>query len=225
MFEKIKQKIQQSIENAIDLQQKKQAKLAEHYNDEIASKTQWSALKKGGTNFKTHKLVQQSSSVLKYQLSTGGLLFIGVFGLIGAGVMIAGLYVLFTTSEMSSLFLVLFGLIFFSVAVVMYLTMGKPIYLDRSIGMMYKGNNPPKLSGMQDENDNVYLNNIHAVQIIKEYVRSNKSSYYSYEINLVMKDATRVNVIDFGNYKQIKKDAKIISQFLVKPLWDSVELS
>lgn len=224
MFEKIKQRINKVLENAKNRQEIIDKKITHTFNDNVAKETQWIPLKSGGTNFKTHNLVQQSLTRLKYQISTGGLIFILVFGLIGISVFAGGLYSIFITSNLSGLFLVFFGLIFSIVALIMYFIMGKPIFIDRSIGMMYKGNKLPKLSGQHDNSDKVYLNNIHAIQVIKEYIRSDKSSYYSYEINFIMKDATRVNVVDHGNYEQIKLDAKEIARFVGKPLWDATQL-
>ncbi len=223
MFEKIKQQINKALEDAKNRQELINEKIAHTFNDEIANKTQWSPLKRGGANFKTHNLIQQSSMVLKYKISTGGLVFVLIFALIGVAVILGGLYLAIKSSNNSGYFLVIFGSIFFIVATVMYFVMGKPIFIDRSIGMMYKGNKPPKLSGQQDNNDKVYLNNVHAIQVIKEYVRSNKSSYYSFEINFVMKDASRVNIMDHGNYKQIQSDAQEIALFLGKPLWDATQ--
>ena len=49
----------------------------------------------------------------------------------------------------------------------------------------------------------------------------NKNSYYSYELNLVLEDGSRVNVVDQGNLKRLRSDAQTLSRFLDKPVWDA----
>ena len=224
MFEKIKQKVQQALKNVKNSNTLSEQKTTGHFNDEIARKTQWSPIKSGGSNFKTHDLVKKSMSVLTYKMSTGAKLFSGFFGFIGVSMAVGGLYLVFFQSNYVGLFLIMIGLMFAIVSFVIVISMASEIHLDRTIGMMYKGNNPPKLSGLHDKTDCVYFSNIHAIQIIKEYIRSDKSCYYSYEINFVLNDASRVNLVDHGNYSQIAKDAKEISQFIGKPVWDAVKL-
>ncbi|RWX50781.1 hypothetical protein VU01_12641, partial [Candidatus Electrothrix marina] len=49
----------------------------------------------------------------------------------------------------------------------------------------------------------------------------NKSSYCSYEINLVLQDGSRINVVDHGKKNRIREDAHALAEFLGKPLWDA----
>lgn len=63
---------------------------------------------------------------------------------------------------------------------------------------------------MESDGKNIIpLNQIHALQIISEWVPG-KSSYTSYELNIVLKDATRINIVDHNNIKQIRLDAEKI---------------
>jgi hypothetical protein len=58
---------------------------------------------------------------------------------------------------------------------------------------------------------------------LTEYVSGNKSSYYSYELNLVLDDGSRINVVDHGNLERLRSDAQTLSQFLGKPVWDAIQ--
>ncbi len=51
----------------------------------------------------------------------------------------------------------------------------------------------------------------------------NKSSYYSYELNLVLDDGSRINVVDHGNLDRLRGDAQTLSRFLDKPVWDATQ--
>ncbi len=222
MFEKIKERFKKALESAKNKQKISDEKIA-LFGDDLATNTQWEPLKRGGANFKTHNLIKISSSLLKYQISTGTKILFGVFALIGIVAMAIAVFMVFEKGNSAGWFVGLIGLIFFSVSLVLYKILGRVTVLDHSIGMMYKGNKPPKLSGAQTSGDLVYLNDVYAIQIIKEYIRTDKSSYYSYEINFVMKDTTRVNVMDHGNLNQIQLDAKEIALFIGKPLWDATQ--
>ncbi|MBT4819108.1 MAG: hypothetical protein HON70_25600 [Lentisphaerae bacterium] len=79
------------------------------------------------------------------------------------------------------------------------------------------------------------LEDIHALQIISEYCRIKSAdtsgstsrtttrAFFSHELNLVLEDAKRINVIDHGNLTKLRKDAQALAEFLEKPLWDAPE--
>jgi len=218
MFEKIKAKLEELKTN---LAAGKYTIDTKQFNDSIAEKTEWGPAKSGGTNFKTNSLVKVSSSVYRYQLSIGGKIFIGIFGLVGFVVFTVAASLLLSSNP-TGFFLLFFSLVFMAAAYFMYRSMGTPIVLDRTMGVIWKGKNPPKFTGDQSVNNEViYINDVHAIQIISEWIRSNKNSYTSYEINLVLKDATRFNLVDHGNKQQILSDAQELSEFFGKPLWDA----
>ncbi len=66
------------------------------------------------------------------------------------------------------------------------------------------------------------IEQIHALQLISEYCRSDKNSYYSYELNLILEDGKRINVVDHGNLGKIRDQAATLSEFLRKPVWDAM---
>ena len=59
------------------------------------------------------------------------------------------------------------------------------------------------------------------MQLLSKFVSGSKSSYYSYELNLVLNDGRRINVVDHGDLKRLRSDVKTLSQFLDKPVWDA----
>lgn len=67
------------------------------------------------------------------------------------------------------------------------------------------------------------LDDICAIQLISEYCSGDDSSYYSYELNLVLKDASRINVIDHGNKTRILEDTQILADFLDVPVWNAID--
>ena len=57
---------------------------------------------------------------------------------------------------------------------------------------------------------------------ISEYC-GGKSSYYSYELNLVLSDGTRLNIVDHGDLRRVRRDGATLARFLGVPLWDPVQ--
>jgi hypothetical protein len=68
----------------------------------------------------------------------------------------------------------------------------------------------------------VRLEDVYAIQLLSEYCCGNESRFYSYELNLVLKDGGRMNVIDHGNRAVLREQARELSLFLGKPVWDAI---
>ncbi len=186
----------------------------------INQRVSTSPLKPGGSNFKTHALVESSSSQLRYRPSVGGALFGFLFFGIGLGFVIFNLIFedgLMDNPSLFNLFGLAFGLIFaFAGGYILY-HLYKPRVFDKQSGYYYKGYNfKPNERELEHQ---FKLNTIAAVQIIGETIRDSDGSYGSYELNLVLEDGTRRNVVDHGSLKTIIDDAHIVSEFLNVPIW------
>ena len=115
-------------------------------------------------------------------------------------------------------------LIFASAGGFMWYIMGKPRVFDKLTGMYWLGHKEPdyvyKVAN-EVQNNQARLSDIHAIQLIREYVRSDKNSYYSYELNLILKSGERLNVIDHGKKSEIISDADKLSKYLGVPVWST----
>jgi len=58
------------------------------------------------------------------------------------------------------------------------------------------------------------LEDITAIQLLREQVQNDDHKFFSYEINLVLKDGNRVNVVDHGNEKAVIQQARRLAKFL-----------
>lgn len=197
------------------------------FNDSLALETAWSPLKGGGSNFRTHKLVEVNHSRIEFKSTLSAKIFSGIFLTFGVGIpVIIGIESFQENSTVfrsDFLFIVLIGLLFFLTGLWLFYVFAKPVIFDRSVGMYWKGWKPPKGYLSQDSvEEGSRIGNIHALQIIAEFIRSDKNSYYSYELNLVLKNGTRMNVIDHGSSLKIREDAKVLSAFLGVPVWDAM---
>lgn len=193
--------------------------------DPVALKTGWTPLKPGGTNLGTHKLVQRHGSRMEFRVSVSGLLFALVFLCVGVGVLVACATAL-VEQGIVEYPLLLCGLIFTGLGLYLLISWTQPIVFDQTKGWFWKGKQPTgqfgrsKRENNQGNNQAVELSQIHALQIIAEYCRGNKTSFYSYELNLVLHTGDRINVVDHGNHHRIRKDAETLANFLGVPVWD-----
>ncbi|WP_179353670.1 hypothetical protein [Winogradskyella vidalii] len=192
-------------------------------NDTIKSKVSTSPLKSGGSSFKTNVLIEASKSKLLYKPSIGVALFSFIFLAVGLGIIFISINPLFNHSfERNSIewFFILFGLIFASAGGLMFYLFYMPRVFDKQLGVYYKAYQVD-IHKIKKDTAKKYipLKSIVAIQIIGEHIKSGKSAYKSFELNLVLNDASRKNVIDHGNLKSIIVDAEILSEFLNIPIW------
>ncbi len=196
--------------------------------DPLAMQTDWTPAKKGGANFRTHKLVQENTSRLEFRASFGAKLFYLIFLLAGLGVMI-GVSAYHLSSgefrfELGTVFPIIFGLLFAVAGGCMFYFGTAPIVFDKLNGFFWKGRQSPEhVFDKKTLKHFAELEEIHALQLISERCRGDKSTYYSYELNLVLEDSRRINVVDHGNAAKLREDTATLSEFLDKPIWDAID--
>ncbi len=97
--------------------------------------------------------------------------------------------------------------------------MSRPRVFDKISGWYWRGNDIQQQPNKPKGKDITALHDIHALQILSEYVTGGQTSYHSYELNLVLKSGERVNVTDHGNLRAVDEDAKALATFLKVPVW------
>ena len=195
--------------------------------DPVAMQTGWTPAKSGGikTYFVTHKLAGPNPDRLEFQASTSlklsYILFLG-FGM-------AGLIVFFC--------MILFGwypvdwdtippigacLVLTLMGVYMFYFGSTPIVFDRRCGFFWKGRkNPDHVFDSGTLKHFAELEKIHALQLISRQSLLRFFCYHYFELNLVLEDGKRINVVDHGNQIRLREDAGTLSAFLDKPVWDA----
>jgi len=195
------------------------------FNDPVAEKTEWIPLKRGGTNMKTHNLVEKHPQRVEFKMTVGILLFSILFIIVGV---FAGVFISWDVFSGVAQFTLrdhwpalLFFFSFSGTGLIVLRSGSKPIVFDKHSGFYWKGRTEPDISTAgSEQKDNCRLSDIYAIQILRERVRGDEKSYNSYELNLVKKDGNRLNVVDHGKRDAIRADANKLSEFLGKPVWD-----
>ncbi len=202
----------------------------DRFQDPLAKTTEWKPLVSGGASFGTHRLKEIGMHRREMRPMAGAIAFYLVFAVFGAAALLgAGIALVATLVAgrweglLAVLFLSLFGAVFGGVGGWLYYSGTKPIVFDLALGYFWTGRQAPPYDFGGAPQDAVPLAQVHALQVVSERCSGSDSSFTSYELNLVLHDGSRRNVVDHGNLEALRADARELATFLVVPLWDGTE--
>ena len=104
------------------------------------------------------------------------------------------------------------------------------LYFDRQLGIYWRGRTvPAPLAGAASTGKAGRLSDVYALQLVstRRYVGnpqvgvdgSGYKEFPTHELNLVLKDATRLSIVCDDDYGRLDRGAKVLADFLQKPLW------
>ena len=178
----------------------------ESFEDELAFRISWDPLVGGGTNFCTHRL-QKTSGLMNNSIEFKPT-FIAY--LVSISFAVIGLIAILSSGSSGSGALIALAPLGFGLWYLRQLVKQKLVFNSAS-RVFYKNT---KSYG---------FDNICAIQLLREYVRGDKNSYYSYELNLVCTNGERINIVDHGALHAIREDASILADYLSIPVWDAID--
>jgi hypothetical protein len=189
-------------------------------------KIEWTPLVPQGATIKTYQLVKVSDERLEFRITpkTNGI-FITV---LLAGLFTFLIYLLVRLNNpvsfsVSDILIFVFSLALLSGAFLAYFSYSTPRVFDKNSGYYFKGK---KISGNTIDEDNkhvIRLEDIYALQILSEKFVVRQRSYTSYELNIVLNDFRRINVVDHSDIEAIRKDATAIAEFLGVQVMERIE--
>ena len=169
---------------------------------EIRQRTDFSPLVRGGNAFCTHTLDRSENGRIRV-VPTG---FGRVMGLLFFFIAAAACLPAILARQFA---LLVMPLLFSAVGVFMAVRIfGKRAVFDLTRGRFERGKT------------SIPFARIVALQVVKETCRTKNSSFPSWELNLVLDDASRINVFDHGNRKRFDADLATLAEALGKPVWD-----
>lgn len=196
-------------------------------NDPLALRIAWTPARKGGTNFQTHRLVSVHPDRMEFRPTAGFIMFGFVFICLGGCAFGAPLSLLFksgvTAGVAAAIIPMLIGTVFMLIGVVIIRNGMIPVVIDKEEKAVWKGRKSPReVFNVSELKDFTEIKNIYALQLVSEYCSGSKSSYTSYELNLVLADGKRICLVDHGNRKKLIDDAQTLADFLKVPLWNAL---
>jgi len=185
--------------------------IIQHIEDPIAQKTEWTPLDRHAASFITHKLIKKSFSQMQFEATLG----LKIFYLFPA---VFGIFLGMVFSDSFNIIIFIICIILILAGILLYLFNTKPIIFDKNKGYTWKGKieDYPYQIMKNNKIKCISLNQIHAIQLL----RSSVKWVVSYEINLILKDGKRYDVIGHYNLEKIKEDAETLSNFLRILLWN-----
>lgn len=194
------------------------------FDDELATKTDWRPLFEGGTSNTTYSFNKVSPRRAEFRAHGNVKLTSTLFIIVGAGLVAAMLLDLFDVDMPAFYAALAFGAFFIFIGIKRLQRLETPRIFDLDNGHLWIGKEAPKDDISTDTQ--CCLDEIHAIQLLHERCRSAGDSasdyFYSYEMNLVLQDGQRFNVVDHGHLTRIRNDADSLSRFLDVPVWDAI---
>jgi hypothetical protein len=195
-------------------------------DDPIAKSIEWDERAEGGGGI-DHKLRYVGSSRVEFQPAHPRSWYV-ITLLMAVG---AAALVYFEGGSVAQAFLALSGGMGLSgIGWLLFHFAMTPVVFDKSIGIFWQGRKQPeRVSGNPPSKCVGRIDDIYAIQLILTYFitespdsAKDSHTYPQYQINLVMKNGTRINVVNYSDSSdRTIKNAKALSMFLGKPLWDA----
>ena len=191
----------------------------EDFDDPLALEIDWTPLPRAGKALRSHRLVQGEGFRVAFRPAAKSVVLYLVIGGFGARVLWEASQ-LWTAEAAINMEVVLtaavgvVGLVFMVVRLIFLLT---PMRFDRRAGRFrvgWKAHNP---SGNPSQGP---LDSIYALQLMRKvYMGNDQEVRRSAELNLVMRDRSRLNLLDHGDFDALAEDAEALADFLRVPLW------
>ncbi len=200
------------------------------FDDPISAKADWVPVKESGKGGSSHKLVRVNPHRLEFRAPLATRLVYIFLLMVGAGLIVLGVWVsgglsgtMFSGMELfNAVIPIVIGCAISCAAGGMLYVDTAPVVFDKSTGYFWKGRkSPDKDTDCTALKCCTRLDDIYALQLISSYHRLSRPPFYSYELNLVLKDFRRINIADPRNLSQVRADASALSLFLEKPVWDA----
>ncbi|WP_176012492.1 hypothetical protein [Victivallis sp. Marseille-Q1083] len=190
-------------------------------DDPAARQTAWQAVKSGsGGNFCTHRLKRVKPSQLEFKISPAALLFGGLPVLIGLFFGVLWGYYLCNSSDWLSLLPLFFSLFIIALGLFLLWLEMRPIVFDAEAKQYWADRRRQPAASRECHRDRAAFETIRALQILPKFISNSRNAYYSYELNLVLNNGRRLNIVDHGRLKPLRQDAAALATFLAVPLWD-----
>lgn len=196
-------------------------------NDELALKTDWQPMKKGGANFATHSLKQTTDRKLEYKPTLMAYLFPAIFiSAFSVGGYVAAMQFSDKFGNLAYLIGGAFVLVPIGLGIFLLKTYMKPKVFDTNLGLFYKGKLPVNYHNADPSNKLCRLDEVYALQLLR-YISTSTSSDSNttrtyYELNMVLNDTYRINIASNTDKYRILKEANQIASTIDVPVWDAI---
>ena len=177
----------------------------------------WTPLKRGGCSFRSHQLHRVGPERLEFRPHASSFFFCGIFVFGGViGLVIAGCAARRGDGKTAA-GMGFWALLFGGAGVWCWRSLSVPIVFDRSYRAFWRDRRRPEQLAEPAELLGRYtpFDEIAALQLLSERCSSSKGGrFFSHELNLVLRDGSRVQVVDHGSAAALRREAAVLAEFL-----------
>ena len=192
-------------------------------DDLVASRVSWVPINTACANFKTQKITRNCDRIF-ISATIGLVIFSSIFFVIGLGACIIACIFLSDSNFSGAIFCGLFGALFCYGGMSSFLNR-RDFVLDLSKGYYFFGSRyepglilPRSRQGL--------VAHIYAIQLLqKSWTCSDNYTHICHELNLVFKNAERVNIMTTSTFEDNQASAALLSEALGVPVWKGLRTS
>ena len=170
---------------------------------------QWGPNKFGGAQFYTSKFIYSNDKLLILPSILSIVIPLAVIIIFG---IIPILFSYINTKKFQPSLLIGVGFIEL-IFIILYIRIFIKIEINILTGVIKQGLNLKRANIIGSLNDVMFI------QIVEQLIPQKKNHYYSYEINFVMKDKSRISLTDHADLDYIKDDALKLKNFFNIPIY------
>ncbi len=187
------------------------------FNDPIALKTSWRPQSNNGLKMRNMRLRIVSDDRVEFEMTPMALLGPTIF-MVATILLVLGILALNTPiGSFAFNLLAVLALSCFTVAAAMIRNDLVPRQFDKELGYFWIGEPESAFEDGKFVGKGCHLSEIHAVQLIQGSLRYD----INYEVNLVLENGRRINLIGHINRTALYDDAQELARFLRVPMWDA----
>ena len=189
-------------------------------SDPVASKISWEPASKAGSSMKTHRIVKVGIDRMDFVPTFGTKITLILIIAVGVSLGVVSFFIWRT-----EILPYVIASAFVGVGTWCLLKLLRPIVFDKGNGMFRIGRATQRLRADSTSKNQARLNAIYAIQLLSKYTKSSGSDgrsggFTSFELNLILRDGERINVVDHGDLEALQEDAATLATFLDVPVWD-----
>lgn len=232
MLEKLTDKMQQYEQVAREQSDEIERKIRAKFDDPIAQQAQWHHLNKGSGSSSQDRKLTVARERLRIVPTLAGM----TIPLLGAAGGLALVWIALDSyfqivssggepiSTAAFVFLFVFGILIMGPAFLV-LRSREVLTFDKSAGYFWRGRRKPSADATESS-DLFRLDRIAGLQIPPRkhvHFRNNNQdrSFFSYELNMILDDNERINLMDHGDRTDIYSDANKLSEYLGVPVFNA----
>lgn len=228
MFEFIKTFMDDIQKKALEKQEKLNNYISS-IDDEIVKNSWFTPLKHWGTNIKSHDLIIDNFWNYDFKVKWFfPIVFLWMFSIpliVTIVILLKELSIGWLNIDFwSYIWQIIFSLIFITPALLLFYFLFRSYIFDFQNWYFYDTRYQNKLFeliGQEKYKDKIIpIKEIQSLQIVSERVHGKNTSYTSYELNMILKDSKRINIIVHWNLEEIRKNADELANKLWVKIYD-----